>query len=56
MSLDRSPFFPDILLSVGDWSFQLWKEGQQTPIFSSGYATDYYTAGTWRGDLRARIP
>lgn len=25
--LRRSPFFPDILLSVGGWSFHIWKEG-----------------------------
>lgn len=23
----RSPFFPDILLSVGGWGTQIWKEG-----------------------------
>ena len=24
--LDRSPFFSDIILSVGGWSFNIWKE------------------------------
>jgi len=47
VALERSPFFDDIILSVGDWSFQIWKEGQQTPLFQSGYAADYYTAGCW---------
>lgn len=47
VSLERSPFFDDIILSVGDWQFQIWAEGQQTPVFVSGYNTDYYTAGCW---------
>ena len=34
-SIDRSPFFPDVLLSVGDWTFKLWKEGEKNPIFTS---------------------
>lgn len=25
VALDKSPFFPGVLLSVGDWSFQIWK-------------------------------
>jgi hypothetical protein len=24
--IHRSPFFPDIMLSVGGWSFHIWKE------------------------------
>jgi hypothetical protein len=24
--IHRSPFFPDIILSVGGWSFHVWKE------------------------------
>ena len=27
--VERSPFFRDILLSVGGWTFALWKEGAQ---------------------------
>lgn len=27
VALDKSPFFPGVLLSVGDWSFQIWKVG-----------------------------
>lgn len=47
VAIERSPFFDDIILSVGDWSFQVWQEGQQTPLFQSGYGVDYYTAGCW---------
>ena len=46
-SIDRSPFFPDVLLSVGDWTFKLWKEGEKNPIFSSPSADAYLTAGAF---------
>ena len=45
MSLERSPFFEDMLLTVGDWSFQIWREGETSPLFQSGYATEYYSCG-----------
>lgn len=44
-SLERSPFFDDVILTVGDWSFQIWREGQPKPLFQSGYAAEYYTTG-----------
>ncbi|KAJ9521934.1 hypothetical protein QJQ45_024810, partial [Haematococcus lacustris] len=47
VALERSPFFDDIILTVGDWSFQIWREGHQTPLFTSGCANDYYTCGSW---------
>lgn len=48
ISLQRSPFFEDVLLSVGDWSCALWKEGQhQRPLFTSPHAPAPYTAGCW---------
>ena len=34
-SIERSPFFPDVALSVGNWTFKLFKEGSQKPIFSA---------------------
>ena len=46
-ALDRSPFFPDILLSVGDWTFKVWKEGKSTPIYSSPCSAAYLTTGCW---------
>ncbi len=30
----RSPFYNDIILSVGGWSLHIWKEGVRTPILS----------------------
>ena len=27
VTLQRSPFFNDVLLCVGGWSFTIWKEG-----------------------------
>ena len=46
-SLQRSPFFEDIVLSVGEWSFKIWKEGLSAPIFASASATTYLTMGCW---------
>eukprot|EP00983_Pelagomonas_calceolata_P058148 1145378-Pelagomonas_calceolata.AAC.3 len=46
MALERSPFFDDIILTVGDWSFQIWREGHASPLFTSGYAAEMYTCGT----------
>lgn len=28
-ALQRSPFFKDVLLLVGGWTFSLWKEGKE---------------------------
>jgi len=53
-SLEMSPFFPDLLLTVSDWSFNIWKVGPQlnnaatrTPVFSSPVTTTPYTCGSW---------
>ncbi|CAM9421958.1 unnamed protein product [Chrysoparadoxa australica] len=47
VALQTSPFFPEILLSVGDWNFQLWKVDWRKPIFSSPMASTYVTTGRW---------
>lgn len=48
ISLQRSPFFEDIMLSVGDWSCALWKEGQhEAALFTSPHAPAPYTAACW---------
>jgi|AntAceMinimDraft_1070359.scaffolds.fasta_scaffold14440_1 WD40 repeat protein len=44
-SIERSPFFPDIMMSVGDWTFKLFKQGEKTPLFSSPSADAYLSAG-----------
>lgn len=47
VTLQRSPFFPDIILSVGDWTFNVWKANVKTPIFSAPLASSYLTCGRW---------
>jgi len=32
-SLERSPFFKNIILSVGGWTFAIWKEANKVSIF-----------------------
>jgi WD40 repeat protein len=46
-SLDRSPFFPELMLSVSDWSFNLWQAELQTPLFSSPLTPAQLTCGRW---------
>ena len=47
VALQRSPFFADVFVDVTDWSFTLWKDGLDTPIFYSPMATSHYTSGRW---------
>lgn len=48
VSLQRSPFFKDVILCVGGWSFSIWKEGITSgPILSSCASTKRLTAGHW---------
>jgi WD40 repeat protein len=46
-SLQRSPFFADTWLTVGDWRFSLWKEGVDEPIFSSPFQPCRVTCARW---------
>jgi hypothetical protein len=49
VALAASPFLPQLLLSVGDWTFRLWLgplEARRTPLFTSPHADEAYTAGT----------
>jgi len=34
-------------MTVGDWTFRIWKEGHQMPIFSSGCADTFLSTGCW---------
>ncbi|KAL2089545.1 hypothetical protein ACEWY4_014233 [Coilia grayii] len=46
----RSPFFEDIILTVGGWRFAIWKEGVMNgPIFLSQYSQTRCTTGCWSG-------
>ncbi|XP_021238425.1 WD repeat-containing protein 63 isoform X2 [Numida meleagris] len=51
-TVQRSPFFKDIILSVGGWNFAIWKEGvticiKNGPILQSNHTAERYTAGHW---------
>ncbi|XP_047663047.1 dynein axonemal intermediate chain 3 isoform X2 [Tachysurus fulvidraco] len=44
----RSPFFKDILLTVGGWTFSIWREGVVNgPILHSPCSWNKCTAGFW---------
>lgn len=47
-TVQRSPFFSDIVLCVGGWTFTIWKEGVTTgPILQSSANPVKMTAGHW---------
>lgn len=46
--IHRSPFFPDILLTVGGWSFNIWREKQSSGSLLSGSMNQaYMTSCQW---------
>lgn len=47
VALQRSPFFKDICVDITDWSFSLWKDGLQQPLFYSPMSTVHFTTGRW---------
>mmetsp|Transcript_17406 Transcript_17406/g.18148 ORF Transcript_17406/g.18148 Transcript_17406/m.18148 type:complete len:887 (+) Transcript_17406:60-2720(+) len=47
VSLQISPFFSNIILSVGDWKFHIWKIGEDQPLFTSPMSSSHMTAGAW---------
>lgn len=47
-SLERSPFFEDIVLTVGDWTVAIWKgESGTQPLLASPYSNAGVTVGRW---------
>ncbi|NXB21467.1 WDR63 protein, partial [Rhagologus leucostigma] len=47
-TLQNSPFFKDIFLSIGGQKFAIWKEGVTNgPILQSSCSAGRYTAGQW---------
>ncbi|XP_006033914.1 WD repeat-containing protein 63 [Alligator sinensis] len=47
-TVQRSPFFKDIILSIGGWNFAIWKEGVTGgPILQSCCSPKRYTVGHW---------
>jgi hypothetical protein len=47
MVVDKSPFMDGIYLTVGDWTFHVWKEGLAAPLYSSPYSPVFLTTGAW---------
>lgn len=47
-TMQRSPFFKDILLTTGGWNFAIWKEGVMGgPIFVGPSSEQEYSAACW---------
>ncbi|KAB1269099.1 WD repeat-containing protein 63 [Camelus dromedarius] len=47
-TVQRSPFYHDIILTVGGWNVAIWKEGVMTgPLLQSCCAPKRYTSGHW---------
>ncbi|XP_011223520.1 WD repeat-containing protein 63 [Ailuropoda melanoleuca] len=47
-TVQRSPFYQDIILTIGGWNVAIWKEGVMTgPLLQSSCAPKRYTAGHW---------
>jgi len=49
VALEKSPFFGDIVMTVSDWNFHIWKlgGGSEKPVFTSPNASTYLTGGRW---------
>ncbi|KAM4549120.1 dynein axonemal intermediate chain 3 [Odontesthes bonariensis] len=47
-TMQRSPFFKGIILTIGSWNFAIWKEGvTDGPLVLSRYFEQGCTAGCW---------
>ncbi|XP_020844390.1 dynein axonemal intermediate chain 3 isoform X2 [Phascolarctos cinereus] len=47
-TVQRSPFYQDIVLTIGGWNVAIWKEGvSQGPLLLSACSTKMYTSGHW---------
>ncbi|XP_073090319.1 dynein axonemal intermediate chain 3 isoform X1 [Manis javanica] len=47
-TVQRSPFYKDIILTIGGWNMAIWKEGVMTgPLLQSSCAPKRYTSGHW---------
>uniref|UniRef100_A0A8C3YKZ2 Dynein axonemal intermediate chain 3 n=1 Tax=Catagonus wagneri TaxID=51154 RepID=A0A8C3YKZ2_9CETA len=47
-TVQRSPFYEDIILTVGGWNVAIWKEGVMAgPLLQSSCAPKRYTSGHW---------
>ncbi|KAM7100196.1 dynein axonemal intermediate chain 3 isoform 2-T3 [Molossus nigricans] len=47
-TVQRSPFYKDIILTIGGWNVAIWKEGVMTgPLLQSSCAPKRFTSGHW---------
>jgi len=46
-TVQMSPHFPDIFLTIGDWTFRIWKYSLTEPLFVSTAASTYLSCGAW---------
>ncbi|XP_060058248.1 dynein axonemal intermediate chain 3 isoform X2 [Erinaceus europaeus] len=47
-TVQRSPFYKDIILTVGGWNIAIWKEGVMSgPLLQSSCAPKRFTSGHW---------
>jgi len=46
-SLQQSPFLDDVILTVGDWTFNIFKLGVKEPVFTSTHSVCRLTMGRW---------
>ncbi|XP_041862444.1 dynein intermediate chain 3, axonemal [Melanotaenia boesemani] len=47
-TMQRSPFFKDIILTIGSWNFAIWQEGvMDGPLVLSQFSGEECTAGCW---------
>lgn len=47
VSVQLCPFFPDLVLTVSDWNFHIWKIGNDQPLYISPNHNHYLTCGMW---------
>jgi len=43
----KSPFFNDLYVTMGDWSFRIWKADSQRPVYTSSSSSSYLSCVRW---------
>jgi WD40 repeat protein len=46
-AIQRHPFFEDIFLTIGQYTWKIWKMGCDKPIWSSPMCDASYSCGAW---------
>ena len=47
VSMQVSPFYPDVILTVHDFHFNVWKDSCESPVFQSYFSPVYLTCGAF---------